>query len=110
MLIVNMLAISTTRLADSYWEVKIPAALAAILSLIFLQNTFQHDLPQVSYMTCMDLMFILLYLMCFLCFADSLSNAMKSTIHSYSGLYGKLGALLLSISPIIVSRWLYLSF
>lgn len=110
MFIVNMLAVSTIRLADSYWEVKIPAAPAATLSLIFLQNTFQQDLPQVSYMTCMDLMFILSYLICFLCFADSLSNAMKSTTQSYSGLYGKLGALLLSISPIIVSGWLYLSF
>jgi len=110
MFIVNMLALSTVRLDDSYWEVKIPAAPAATLSLIFLQNTFQQDLPQVSYMTCMDLMFILSYLICFLCFADSLSNALMSTTKSYSGLYGKLAAFLLTISPIIVSGWLYLSF
>jgi len=108
--IVNMLAVSTTRLPDSYWEVKIPAAPASTLSLIFLQNTFQQDLPQVSYITCMDLMFILSYLICFLCFADSLSNTLKSTTQSYSSLYGKLGAILLSISPLIVCGWLYLPF
>ena len=60
--IVSFLAVSVVRLGMRYWEVKLSAPPAAILSLIFLQNTFQQDLHRVSYMTCMDLMFLIGYL------------------------------------------------
>ena len=62
MAIVSFLAVSVVRLGMRYWEVKLSAPPASTLSLIFLQNTFQQDLHRVSYMTCMDLMFLIGYL------------------------------------------------
>lgn len=106
--IVSFLAVSVVRLAGRYWEVKLTAPPAAILSLIFLQNTFQQDLPRVSYMTCMDLMFLLGYLVCLLSFADALLSCLLSDLERYRGLYGKLACAVLALSPLIVRGWLSL--
>ena len=74
--IVSFLAVSVVRLDLLYWEVKLTAPPAAIHSLIFLQNTYQQDLPRVSYITCMDLMFLNGYLVCLLSFADGLLSCL----------------------------------
>jgi len=107
--IVSFLAVSVVRLGGRYWEVKLTAPPAAILSLIFLQNTFQQDLPRVSYMTCMDLMFMLGYLVCLLSFADGLLSCLFTDSERYRGLYGKLACAVLALSPLIVRGWLSLS-
>ena len=107
--IVSFLAVSVVRLGTRYWEVKLTAPPAAILSLIFLQNTFGQDLPRVSYMTCMDLMFLLGYLVCLLSFADGLLSCLLSESEGYRGLYGKLACAVLALSPLLVKAWLNLA-
>jgi hypothetical protein len=104
--IVTFLAVSVVRLGVRYWEVKLTAPPAAILSLIFLQNTFQQDLPRVSYMTCMDLMFLVGYLVCLLSFTDGLLCCLFGDPEQYKGLYGKLAFVVLALSPLIVRGWL----
>lgn len=104
--VVSFLAVSVVRLGVRYWEVKLTAPPAAILSLIFLQNTYQQDLPRVSYMTCMDLMFLIGYLVCLLSFADGMISCLLSDSDRYRGLYGKLARLLLALSPVIIKGWM----
>lgn len=104
--IVSFLAVSTVRLGVRYLEVKLTAPPAAILSLIFLQNTFQQNLPRVSYMTCMDLMFLISYLVCLLSFADGLVSCLFSDSERYGGLYGKLACITLALSPLIIKGWM----
>jgi hypothetical protein len=107
--IVSFLAVSVVRLGVVvYWNVKLTAPPAAILSLIFLQNTFQQNLPRVSYMTCMDLMCLIGYLVCLLSFADGLISCLFSDSERYRGLYGKLACAVLAFSPLIVKGWLSL--
>lgn len=97
--IVSFLAVSVVHLGVRYWEVKLNAPPAAILSLIVLQNTFQQDLPRVSYMTWMDLMFLIGYLVCLLSFANGLLSCLFSDLVRYRGLYGKLSCAVLALSP-----------
>lgn len=104
--IVSFLAVSVVRLGVRYWEVKLTAPPAAILSLIFLQNTYQQGLPRLSYMTCMDLMFLIGYLVCLLSFADGLLSCLFTDSERYRGLYGKLGSIALALSPLIIKSWL----
>jgi hypothetical protein len=104
--IVSLLAVSVVRLGVRYWEVKLTAPPAAILSLIFLQNTYQQDLPRVSYITCMDLMFLIGYLVCLLSFADGMISCLLSDSERYRGLYGKLACSTLALSPLIIKGWM----
>ena len=104
--IVSFLSVSVVRLDLRYWEVKLTAPPAAILSLIFLQNTYQQDLPRVSYVTCMDLMFLIGYLVCLLSFADGLLSCLFTDSERYRGLYGKLACAALALSPLIIKGWL----
>mgnify|MGYP006282982703 CR=1 FL=1 len=104
--IVAFLAVSVVRLDVRFRDVKLTAPPAAILSLIFLQNTFQQDLPRISYMTCMDLMFLIAYLVCLLSFVDGLLCCLFSDSERYRGLYAKLACTLLAISPLLVRGWL----
>lgn len=104
--IVSFLSVSVVRLDLRYWEVKLTAPPAAILSLIFLQNTYQQDLPRVSYMTCMDLMFLIGYLVCLLSFADGLLSCLFTDSERYRGLYGQLACAALALSPLIIKGWL----
>jgi len=106
--IVSLLAVSVVRLGVSHWEVKLTAPPAAILSLIFLQNTYQQDLPRVSYMTCMDLMFLIGYLVCLLSFADGMISCLLSDSERYRGLYGKLACGTFALSPLIIKVWMSL--
>jgi len=104
--IVSFLAVSVVRLDLRYLEVKLTAPPAAILSLIFLQNTYQQELPRVSYMTCMDLMFLIAYLVCLLSFADGLLSCLFTESKRYQGLYAKLACAALALSPLIIKSWL----
>ena len=106
LVIVSFLAVSVVRLDLRYWEVKLTAPPAAILSLIFLQNTYQQGLPRVSYMICMDLMFLIGYLVCLLSFSDGLLSCLFTNAERYRGLYGKLACAVLILSPLIIKSWL----
>jgi hypothetical protein len=104
--VVSFLAVSVVGLGLNYREVKITSPPAAILSLIFLQNTFGQSLPRVSYVTCMDLMFLIAYLVCMLSFTDALLACLFSDTGQYRGIYGKLAYVSLAISPLIIKFWL----
>ena len=104
--VVSFLAVSVVGLRLEYWEAKITTPPAAILSLIFLQNTFGQDLPRISYMTSMDLMFLIAYLVCILSFTDGLFDCLFGDSKKYRGLYGKLACTALALSPLIVKVWL----
>ena len=104
--VVSFLAVSVVGLGLDYWEAKITTPPAAILSLIFLQNTFGQDLPRISYMTSMDLMFLMAYLVCILSFTDALFDCLFSDSKKYHGLYGKLACAALALSPLIMKVWL----
>jgi len=104
--VVSFLAVSVVGLGLNYREVKITSPPAAILSLIFLQNTFGQNLPRVSYVTCMDLMFLIAYLVCMLSFTDALLACLFSDTGQYRGIYGKLAYVSLALSPLIIKLWL----
>ena len=104
--VVSFLAVSVVGLSPNYWEVKMTSPPAAILSLIFLQNTFGQNLPRVSYVTCMDLMFLIAYLVCMLSFTDALLSCMSSDSRPYGGIFGKLAYLGLALSPLVIKLWL----
>jgi hypothetical protein len=104
--VVSFLAVSVVGLGLNYREVKITSPPAAILSLIFLQNTFGQSLPRVSYVTCMDLMFLIAYLVCMLSFTDALLACLFSDTGQYRGIYGKLAYVSLALSPLIIKLWL----
>jgi hypothetical protein len=104
--VVSFLAVSVVGLGLEYWEAKITTPPAAILSLIFLQNTFGQALPRLSYMTSMDLMFLIAYLVCMLSFTDALFDCLFSDSKNYRGIYGKLACAALALSPLIMKVWL----
>ena len=104
--VVSFLAVSVVGLGLNYREVKITSPPAAILSLIFLQNTFGQSLPRVSYVTCMDLMFLIAYLVCMLSFTDALLACLFSDTGQYLGIYDKLAYVSLALSPLIIKLWL----
>ena len=59
-------------------------------------------------MTCMDLMFLIGYLVCLLSFADGLVSCLFSDSERYGGLYGKLAYITLALSPLIIKGWMSL--
>lgn len=104
--LVTFMALSLVRLGKDYWHVKVQAPPAAILSLIFLQNGFRQGLPQLAYLTCMDLIFLLAYIVCMLSFVDGFHLGLLANAEKYRGLYGKLAIGLFALSPLIVKAWL----
>lgn len=104
--LVTFMALSLVRLGKDYWQVKVQAPPAAILSLIFLQNGFRQGLPQLAYLTCMDLIFLLAYTVCMLSFMDGLHLGLLPNAEKYKGLYGKLAIGMFALSPLIVKAWL----
>lgn len=104
--LVTFMALSIVRLGKDYWHVKVQAPPAAILSLIFLQNGFRQGLPQLAYLTCMDIMFLLAYTVCMLSFVDGLHLGLLPSAERYRGLYGKLAIGIFALSPLIIKTWL----
>ena len=104
--LVTFMALSLVRLGKDYWHVKVQAPPAAILSLIFLQNGFRQGLPQLAYLTCMDIIFLLAYTVCMLSFMDGLYLGILPNAERYRGLYGKLAVGIFALSPLIIQAWL----
>lgn len=104
--LVTFMTLSLVRLGKDYWEVKLQTASAAILSLIFLQNSFKQGLPTLSYLTCMDIIFLFAYLICILTFVDGFQLELSKKEGKYNGLYGKLGIAIFAIAPLSIFAWL----
>ena len=104
--LVTFMTLSLVRLGKDYWEVKLQTASAAILSLIFLQNSFKQGLPTLSYLTCMDIIFLFAYLICILTFVDGFQLELSKKEGKYNGLYGKLGIAIFAIAPFSILAWL----
>ena len=104
--LVTFMTLSLVRLGKDYWEVKLQTASAAILSLIFLQNSFKQGLPTLSYLTCMDIIFLFAYLVCILTFVDGFQLELSKNAVRYNGLYGKLGIAIFIAAPIGIFAWL----
>lgn len=104
--LVTFMTLSLVRLGKDYWEVKLQTASAAILSLIFLQNSFKQGLPTLSYLTCMDIIFLFAYLICILTFVDGFQLELSKKAGKYDGLYGKLGIAIFAIAPLSIFAWL----
>ncbi|MBM4227667.1 MAG: hypothetical protein FJ164_07975 [Gammaproteobacteria bacterium] len=104
--IVSFLGIAVIPLGARYREVKLAAPPAAVLSLIFLQNSFAQDLPRVHYMTCMDLMFFISFLVCLLSFADGLVSSTSRSKDYRRSLFGILALGIFALSPLLVIGWL----
>jgi hypothetical protein len=104
--LVTFMALALVRLGKDYWHVKVQAPPAAMLSLVFLQNSFKQGLPQLAYLTCMDLIFLLAYLICMLSFVDGFHLGLVSHAGSYRGIYGKLAVGTFALSPLFVKTWL----
>lgn len=106
LLIVCLLGSLVSFLSPELSVSKLSAPPAAILSLIFLQNSFMVALPRTSYLTCMDLLFSLSYLICFLAFVNSLLERLDQHYLSYKFILERSGILIILISPFIVRCWL----
>lgn len=104
--LVTFMAFTLVRLGKDYWHVKVQAPPAAMLSLVFLQNSFKQGLPQLAYLTCMDLIFLIAYLVCMLSFLDGFHLGLLSNADGYKGIYGKLAAGTFALSPLVVKAWL----
>ena len=104
--LVTFMALALVRLGKDYWHVKVQAPPAAMLSLVFLQNSFKQSLPQLAYLTCMDLIFLIAYLVCMLSFIDGFHLGLLSDADRYRGNYGKLAIGVFALSPLFVKAWL----
>ena len=104
--LVTFMALALVRLGKDYWHVKVQAPPAAMLSLVFLQNSFKQGLPQLAYLTCMDLIFLIAYLVCMLSFIDGFHLGLLSHADRYRGIYGKLAVGVFALSPLFVNAWL----
>ena len=104
--LVTFMAFALVRLGKDYWHVKVQAPPAAMLSLVFLQNSFKQGLPQLAYLTCMDLIFLIAYLVCMLSFLDGFHLGLLTNADGYKGIYGKLAAGTFALSPLVVKAWL----
>jgi len=106
LLIVSILGTFVSLLSPELSVTKLSAPPAAILSLIFLQNSFMLAVPRTPYLTCMDLLFFFSYLACFLSFLNSLLERLDANYLNYRFLLQRSGIIVILISPIIVSGWL----
>lgn len=106
LLIVSTLGTFVSLLSPELSATKLSAPPAAILSLIFLQNSFMLLVPRTPYLTCMDLLFFLSYIACFLSFLSSLIERLDPNYLNYRFLLQKSGIIVIVISPFIVSGWL----
>lgn len=106
LLIVSILGTFVSLLSPELSVTKLSAPPAAILSLIFLQNSFMLSVPRTPYLTCMDLLFFFSYLACFLSFLNSLIERLDPNYLNYRFLLQKSGIIVIVISPFIVSGWL----
>ena len=109
LLIVCFLGSLVSFLSPESSATKLSAPPAAILSLIFLQNTYMADIPRTSYLTCMDLLFMLSFLVCFLAFINSLLEHLDQNYSSYKFILERSGILIILISPLAVRGWLALN-
>lgn len=106
LLIVCILGTTVSFLDADDSEIKLGAPPAAILSLIFLQDSFMDALPRTSYLTCMDLLFLIAYLACFLTFINSLLERLDRNYFRYAFLFKRLGILVVLASPFAIKTWL----
>lgn len=106
LLIVSILGTFVSLLSPELSVTKLSAPPAAILSLIFLQNSFMLAVPRTPYLTCMDLLFFFSYLACFLSFLNSLIERLDANYLNYRFLLQRSGIIVILISPIVVSGWL----
>ena len=106
LLIVSILGTFVSLLSPELSVTKLSAPPAAILSLIFLQNSFMLAVPRTPYLICMDLLFFFSYLACFLSFLNSLIERLDKNYSNYKLLLQRSGITVILISPFIVSCWL----
>jgi len=106
LLIVSFLGVLVSFLGSELSEIKLSAPPAAILSLIFLQNSFMNSVPRTSYLTCLDLLFALAFLSCFCSFMNSFLERVDKNYSRYKPLLERSGIIVILASPLAVRAWL----
>ena len=97
----------TENLTDKYQEIKVATPPTVLLTFIFMQNGYQNEIPQLSYVTFMDKLYFLSYFLAVLQLANALvSVGKRNKINRISQKFlrinfTKLSRLLFSLSVII---------
>ena len=66
--------ILTENLTNKYQEIKVATPPTVLLTFIFMQNGYQNEIPQLSYVTYMDKLYLLSYFLAVLQLANALVN------------------------------------
>ena len=99
--------ILTENLSNRYQEIKVATPPTVLLTFIFMQNGYQNEIPQLSYVTFMDKLYFLSYFLAVLQLASALvSIGTKNRINRISREFFKIGfskisRLLFALSAII---------
>lgn len=99
--------ILTENLTNKYQEIKVATPPTVLLTFIFMQNGYQNEIPQLSYVTYMDKLYFLSYFLAVLQLANALvSLGKRNKINRISQnffkiSFTKLSRLLFSLSVII---------
>ena len=99
--------ILTENLTNKYQEIKVATPPTVLLTFIFMQNGYQNEIPQLSYVTYMDKLYFLSYFLAVLQLANALvSVGKRNKINRISQKFlrinfTKLSRLLFSLSVII---------
>ena len=99
--------ILTENLTNKYQEIKVATPPTVLLTFIFMQNGYQNEIPQLSYVTYMDKLYFLSYFLAVLQLANALvSVGKRNKINRISQKFfkisfTKLSRLLFSLSTII---------
>ena len=99
--------ILTENLTNKYQEIKVATPPTVLLTFIFMQNGYQNEIPQLSYVTYMDKLYFLSYFLAILQLANALVSVGKRnkinriSQKSFKISFTKLSRLLFSLSVII---------
>ena len=67
--IVMATVILSPSLSSRFWDIRIAIPATAILTMVFLQQSYRADLPQLPFLTFIDRIYAICYVLCLACFA-----------------------------------------
>jgi len=55
-------------LSSSFWDVRIAIPATAVLTLVFMQASYKATIPELPYLTFIDKIYVIAYLVCLACY------------------------------------------
>ncbi|MFN7899921.1 MAG: hypothetical protein ACK5N0_09710 [Synechococcaceae cyanobacterium] len=86
--IVMATVILSPSLSSRFWDIRIAIPATAILTMVFLQQGYRASLPQLPFLTFIDRIYVICYVICFACFGLYVwaANALQAASGEREGL------------------------